>query len=376
MKSQTLSVAVVAFTMSATALPSAFQHESLVVRHSSLVARIAQGFGFGGLKGFPLSTGPGDEKDDGNSSTSTAPSATVVASEVNKAVSSKKSSATTTGTSSKTTKTSTTKKSSSTTTAASSKATKTSATKKSSTTTAATTSATGSGNAVVAASGMPASSGTSALSAVQTIAAGESFDCGYVAYDLGVSCDGQEEGQDPVFYLEEGASLSNCIIGPNQSDGVHCYGSCTLTNVWWPAVCEDAFTIKEQDSSATTYIKGGGAFGADDKVLQHNGAGTLSVSDFTVETFGKLYRSCGNCDSMYERHVIMDSISASDGSELAGINSNYGDSATFTNIVASDVDDICVTYTGTDDNDEEPTENGSGADGTYCIYSDSDITTS
>jgi septal ring-binding cell division protein DamX len=69
----------------------------------------------------------------------------------------------------------------------------------------------------------------------------------------------------------------------------------------------------------------------------------------------------------------MDGITATSGSELAGINSNYGDSATFTNIVVSDVDDICVTYTGTDDNSQEPSENGSGADGTYCIYSDSDI---
>jgi len=39
----------------------------------------------------------------------------------------------------------------------------------------------------------------------------------------------------------------------------------------------------------------------------------------------------------------------------------------------SDVDDICVTYTGTDDNDEEPEENGSGPSD-YCIYSTSDIT--
>lgn len=48
------------------------------------------------------------------------------------------------------------------------------------------------------------------------------------------------------------------------------------------------------------------------------GAGTISVSGFTVDTFGKLYRSCGNCDEMYERHVIMDDITASAGSELAG----------------------------------------------------------
>ncbi|KAI6857202.1 hypothetical protein KC334_g22121, partial [Hortaea werneckii] len=157
---------------------------------------------------------------------------------------------------------------------------------------------------------LPASSGTSALDAVKTIAAGESFDGGMVMYDRGVSCTGQEEGgdSDAVFELEDGATLSNVIIGPNQIEGVHCYGSCTLNNVWWSAVCEDAFTIKEQEAGGTTTITGGGAYGAEDKVLQHNGGGTMSVSGFTVDDFGKLYRSCGNCDTMYERHVIFDDI--------------------------------------------------------------------
>ncbi|KAM3074292.1 hypothetical protein ACMFMG_002896 [Clarireedia jacksonii] len=225
---------------------------------------------------------------------------------------------------------------------------------------------------------VPASSGTSALSAVQTIAAGESFDGGMVMFDRGVSCTGQSEGgdSDAVFQIEEGGSLSNVIIGPNQIEGVHCQGACTLTNVWWSAVCEDAFTIKNQDAGATTKISGGGAFGAEDKVFQHNGAGTLSVSDFTVDTFGKLYRSCGNCKTMYERHVIMDSITATDGKEIASINYNYGDTATLTNIKASGVSDICVEYTGTDDNSEEPTEYSSGADGKCCIYSASDVTSS
>lgn len=124
---------------------------------------------------------------------------------------------------------------------------------------------------------LPASSGTSALDAVKTIAAGESFDGGMVMYDRGVSCTGQEEGgdSDAVFELEDGATLSNVIIGPNQIEGVHCYGSCTLNNVWWSEVCEDAFTIKEQESGGTTTITGGGAFSAGDKVLQHNGGGTM-----------------------------------------------------------------------------------------------------
>jgi len=222
--------------------------------------------------------------------------------------------------------------------------------------------------------GFPASSGSSVLAAVKTIAAGQSFDGGMVKYDRGVSCTGQEEGgdSDAVFELEEGASISNVIIGPNQIEGIHCFGGCTLSNVWWSAVCEDAFTVKKQDAGDTTYIKGGGAYGAEDKVIQHNGGGTVSISDFLVEDFGKVYRSCGNCGTMYERHVIMDGVTASSGSEIAGINENYGDTATLTNIVVSDVDDICVTYIGNDTGDE-PTESGSGPS-EYCIYDDSDVT--
>jgi hypothetical protein len=155
-------------------------------------------------------------------------------------------------------------------------------------------------------------------------------------------------------------------------------GGCKLTNVWWSAVCEDAFTIKEQEAGETTTISGGGAFSAEDKVLQHNGGGTLEVSGFTVDNFGKLYRSCGNCKTQAERHVIFSDITASEGKTLAGecmkpsltrrgckgsefvlicvsgINSNYGDTATFSKINVSGVKDICDEYTGTDDNDVEP----------------------
>lgn len=151
------------------------------------------------------------------------------------------------------------------------------------------------GGGAVSGGDLPVASGTTTFNAVQTIAAGGSFDGGMAQFGRGVTCTGQVEGgtSDAVFMIEDGGSLSNVIIGPDQIEGVHCYGSCTLTNVWWAAVCEDAFSIKEQADGATTTISGGGAFGATDKVFQHNGGGTLSVSGFTVDTFGKLYRSCG-----------------------------------------------------------------------------------
>ncbi|KAG8156523.1 hypothetical protein KVR01_013627 [Diaporthe batatas] len=198
---------------------------------------------------------------------------------------------------------------------------------------------------------VPASSGSTVFEEVKTVASGDTFDGGMKVYDRGVSCTGQVEGgdSDAVFQIENGGTLKNVIIGPNQIEGVHCQGACTLENVWWPEVCEDAFTIKNQDAGETTYIKGGGAAGAEDKVLQHNGGGSLEVSDFEVEDFGKLYRSCGNCKTMYERHFT---ISGSTDTKTSGVK------------------DVCVTYDGTEDNDKEPVkndDNGDGCDGTFCV---------
>jgi len=122
------------------------------------------------------------------------------------------------------------------------------------------------------------------------------FDGGLVRFGRGVSCSSGEGGDaDAVFIVADGGSLSNVIIGADQVEGVHCAGACTITNVWWEAVCEDALTFKG-DGAGT--VSGGGAKGAADKVIQHNGVGTISISDFTVEDFGKLYRSCGNCKTV------------------------------------------------------------------------------
>ena len=122
-------------------------------------------------------------------------------------------------------------------------------------------------------------------------------------------------------------------------------------------------------------ITGGGAFAASDKVIQHNGPGTIKISNFYVNTAGKLYRSCGNCGTQYARHVVMDHITAKSVKWLAGINSNYNDTATLTHItICGDSTVICEKYTGNDSGDE-PTTIGSGPDSKNCLYSTSDITT-
>ncbi|KEY67599.1 hypothetical protein S7711_08272 [Stachybotrys chartarum IBT 7711] len=94
--------------------------------------------------------------------------------------------------------------------------------------------------------------------------------------------------KDASFILADGATLSNVIIGKSSGDGVHCKGKCTLNNVWWVDVCEDAATFKM--TSGTSTVNGGGAFKAADKVFQFNGRGTLNINDFYVNDYGKLTR--------------------------------------------------------------------------------------
>ncbi|KAL4956398.1 pectate lyase H [Aspergillus filifer] len=216
---------------------------------------------------------------------------------------------------------------------------------------------------------IPESQGSVTLDETMEIS-GETFDGGMKTYGRGVDCSGQSEGgdSDAVFMVKDGGTLKNVIIGADQTEGVHCEGSCTIENVWWEAVCEDALSLKTGDGPFN--VVGGGAQGAEDKVIQHNGGGTVTVSDFTVYDFGKLYRSCGNCDDMYERHIVLEGITAVEGKYLVGINSNYGDTATIDSATcATDVDTICAEYKGTDDNDEEPEEISDGVSD-YCIYSE------
>lgn len=125
--------------------------------------------------------------------------------------------------------------------------------------------------------GLPTASGSKSLTEPQYIAAGETFDAEWVKYDRGSGACGSGEGgeADTVFVLEDGATLKNVIIGADQQEGVYCLGSCNLEFVWFEDVCEDAISIK---GDGTANIVGGGAFAAEDKVIQHNGCGTVNVS--------------------------------------------------------------------------------------------------
>jgi pectate lyase len=218
----------------------------------------------------------------------------------------------------------------------------------------------------------PNPSRTEQLSAPRNISG--SFDGGLVRFQGWGG--GQSENQEPLFVLADGATLKNVVIGNLAGDGVHCLGTCSLVNVWWEDVGEDAATFMGTSASQTMTIDGGGARSATDKVFQHNGPGTFIIKNFQASDIGKLYRSCGNCSKSYKRDVVVDNVTVSGvKASVVGINSNFGDTATLTRVrvVGSSGTTICQRYKGVAKG-SEPTKIGSGPDSTYCLYKPSDIT--
>jgi len=201
------------------------------------------------------------------------------------------------------------------------------------------------------------------------------FDGGGKTY--GTSCNGGSESQDPVFELKDGATLKNVVLkAGGAADGVHCLGSCTLSNVKWPDVCEDAATMLG-GSGKTMNVSGGSADKADDKVFQHNGKGsTIKISGFTAGSIGKLYRSCGNCSSNGgPRYVNISNtkVTSKASAGIAGVNGNFGDKATIRSLTVPSGTKVCIEFKGVQKGSESP-KIGEKWNTAACDVSKSDVT--
>jgi hypothetical protein len=217
----------------------------------------------------------------------------------------------------------------------------------------------------------PSSAGSVSISS--TINVSGTFDGGMKTY----CCMGdgsQNESQDPMFSIANGGTLQNVIIGSPAGDGVHCEGTCTIRNVWWNDIGEDAATFKGT-GGGTSYVIGGGARAGSDKTFQHNGNGTVSISGFYLSGSGKLYRGCGNCTNSYQRHVKIDNVLLNDIDMVAGINTNWGDTATITRVTLTNSSSavVCGKYKGVAKG-SEPTYLGEGWNDSNCKVTQSDIT--
>ncbi|KAH6723052.1 putative pectate lyase E [Leptodontidium sp. MPI-SDFR-AT-0119] len=173
-----------------------------------------------------------------------------------------------------------------------------------------------------------------------------SIDLGNREYDRRRDCntDDDTSSANAVFVLENVATLSNVIIGVRQLEGVHCKAACTLKNVWFRDVCHLLL------GTGDVLIQGGGAANTQDKVVQHNGKGTITIKDFTAVSVGMVYRSCGNCsDNGGPRKVIISGLKANGvTADVLGINSNYGDTATVSGSCGQGIKNVCQQWTGVD----------------------------
>ncbi|KAI9916174.1 hypothetical protein PsorP6_016894 [Peronosclerospora sorghi] len=152
-------------------------------------------------------------------------------------------------------------------------------------------------------------------------------------------------------------------------EGVHCEQSdCRIENVWWDNVSEDALTIKGGSASSVNSVIGGGPRFAEDKVIQHNGLGAVSIEGFYVQDFGKLYRSCGMCVRK-SRKVTVRNVYAVDGTcSIVTVNKDMNDQATIENIkIKGKKVNVCAWTESRKSG--EPKILGAGISGKLCQYS-------
>ena len=234
-------------------------------------------------------------------------------------------------------------------------------------------------------SGSTSGSASSECVAGNTIS-GKTVDC--AGKKLALSCKGDSETQPPVLTLKN-ATVKNLVISASgASDGIHCAGNCTMENVVWEDICEDAATNLTDGSTMT--IIGGRAFnsatsgygGKPDKVFQHNSKNSTTVikGGFKLTgEHGKLWRSCGNCtNNGGPRNVIIDNVivDAKIGS-IVGVNRNYGDKATIRNLKIKNYKSgspaVCDEYKGVQKGQGESSKYGEFWNTSSCNVSKSDV---
>ena len=200
------------------------------------------------------------------------------------------------------------------------------------------------------------------------------------------ACEGGED-QMTVFEVEDGVTVRNLIVagGIYGGNGIVCKGNCTLEYVYWEDVCEDAATNTKD--GATMRLNHVIALNASDKVFQHNakGGSKTILQNSYVSTFGKLWRSCGDCTANGgPRHLEIDNVRVEGiTTAVAGANQNYGDTVTIKNLFvkggydsSKDKPKICTEYLGVTDHNGESTKLGEGKSqwGTStCKVSQSDV---
>lgn len=147
----------------------------------------------------------------------------------------------------------------------------------------------------------------------------------------------QSEGQDPIFRVENGATLRNVVIGTNGADGIHTYNGAVLDNIHWMNVGEDAMTIKSSGTTTVSNIEG---YDADDKFFQVNAASTLNVTNCIIHRAGKALRQNGG--TTYRINVSFNRCDINSMNEGVFRTDSSSSTASLTNSRLHDTGTVCI----------------------------------
>jgi hypothetical protein len=175
------------------------------------------------------------------------------------------------------------------------------------------------------------------VNATIVVDAGEVYDGGCKIFRANPDTLGagdQEEGQLPIFRIEDGGTLRNVVIGASGADGVHTYGDVTLENIHWLDIGEDAMTVKE---SGTVNLNCGSSAKGEDKTFQVNAASEIFISNFTATDAGKFMRQNG--DTTFEVNVTIDHCDISSMDEAIFRTDSSSSHVTFKNSRYKDIGD-------------------------------------
>ncbi|MGN0921564.1 MAG: RICIN domain-containing protein [Cellvibrio sp.] len=211
-------------------------------------------------------------------------------------------------------------------------------------------------------------------------------DCG--GKTIGLSCNADSESQPAVLTLRN-SSIRNVKLSANGgSDGIHCNsGNCTLADVTWNDICEDAATNKTEGGTMTivggsAYNSTGGVGGNPDKIFQHNSKNSWTIvsGGFTATGHnGKIWRSCGNCTNNGGPRKLLAYDVKINGTidSIAGVNRNYGDLAIIRNLKIKNWGSvntkICEEFNGVQKGSSS-SKHGEYWNTTNCQVSRSDVT--
>jgi pectate lyase C len=168
------------------------------------------------------------------------------------------------------------------------------------------------------------------------------YDGGCRTYNptLALGDGGQAEGQQPVFRVENGATLRNVIIGLNGADGIHFYNGGNIDNVRWMNVGEDAFTVKEGTLNTPVTITRITGVNSQDKFGQINAPTTMTIRNCVIDDAGKAIRQNGGTN--FTAHVTMELCQLSNIRDQAFRSDSSSSTMLFRNSRITRTEELCA----------------------------------